>query len=390
MKQLYSMILLIGLLLPAGAYACHNSNFSLISLQDLGNNEYEFTVEFCTGHGCDVNGVGADNYTATWGVLLDNDAVINTFPATLVSPMTGAEYTGNNQVFGDSLLLYDRPLGGWGDTWACIDHTCTPVMQGCITFTFTTIGMPNNIVLMGAEGMGVGVAPYGCNGLDKMEINLNSPSADAGADQEVIYGYGSNCVDIVGSASDGVGPYTYSWSSGDNTATANVCPTSTTTYTLTVTDSNGNQSTDDVMVVVNDITCGNNRVYLCHRGTRTKCVRTSRVQRHLDHGDELGMCPSSRLVYEEPDVNHGLHIFPNPANNYAELEFVTDDDGEVSIVIFTVAGKMVQQIASGMTVKMDDVNYVDLELDGYAPGLYQVVLESSSGERMVKKLHIVR
>jgi hypothetical protein len=390
MKKIYSTILMIGLLLPAGSYACHNSDFSLISMQDLGSNQFEFTVQFCVGHGCDINGVGADGYTGTWAVWVDNNAAINTFPATLTSPATGAEFTGSNVIYGDSILIYDRPLAGWGDTWACIDHTCTPVMQACISFTFTTIGMPNKLVLMGAEGMGVGVAPYGCNGLDKMEIDLNSPSADAGANQEVIYGYGSNCVDIVGSASDGVGPYSYSWSSGDNTAVANVCPTQTTIYTLTVTDFNGNQATADVTVVVNDITCGNDKVYLCHRGDRTKCVRTSRVQRHLDHGDELGMCPSSRLVYEEPDLDHGLFIFPNPASDQAELEFVTDDDGEVSIVIFTVAGKMVQQVTSGMEVKMDDVNYLDLELNGYAPGLYQVVLESSSGERMVKKLHIVR
>ena len=57
MKQLYSILFLIGLLLPAGSYACHNSDFNLLSMQDLGNNEYEFTVQFCVGHGCDVNGV---------------------------------------------------------------------------------------------------------------------------------------------------------------------------------------------------------------------------------------------------------------------------------------------------------------------------------------------
>lgn len=116
MKKLYSTLLLIGMILPA-TYACHYSEFNLISMQDLGSNQYEFTVQFCVGHGCDVNGVGADGYTSTWGVLVDNDAVINTFPATLTSPATGAEFTGNNQVYGDTLLLYDRPAAGWEDTF---------------------------------------------------------------------------------------------------------------------------------------------------------------------------------------------------------------------------------------------------------------------------------
>ena len=390
MKKLYATIMIIGMLLPA-TYACQNSNFSLVSMQDLGNNQYEFTVEFCVGHGCDSTGVGATGYTSTWGVLVDNDATVNTFPATLTSPATGAEFTGSNQVYGDTLLLYDRPAAGWEDTWACIDHTCTPVMSACITFTFTTNGLPNNLVLMGAEGYGVGVPPYGCNGLDKMEIHLNTPTADAGADQDVIYGYGSNCVDLVGSASHGVGPYSYSWSDGSTTATANVCPTETTTYTLTVTDSNGNTSTDDVTVNVNDITCGNNRVYLCHRGTRTKCVRANRVQRHLDHGDQLGECPNSRLaVVDEPDIDHGLILMPNPANDYTELQFVMDDDGEVAINVYSMDGKLVRQVTSGMSVRMDDINYLDLEVNGLDAGLYSVILESSSGERIVKKLHVVR
>ncbi len=391
MRKIYTTIILMGLLFPLASMACDNSEFNLVNLQNLGNNQYEFTVEFCVGHGRDGNQYGADSYTHTWAVHVDNNAAIVSFPATLTSPATGTVFTGSNTIYGDTILIYDRPSATWEETWACIEVSCTPVMQACLTFTFITDGLPDNLVLMGAEGMGVGVPPYGCNGLDKMEIHLNAPTADAGADQSVVYGYGSSCVDLVGSASNGLAPYTYSWSNGATTSTVNVCPSSTTTYTLTFTDSNGNTSTDDVTVNVNDVTCGNNRVWVCHRGSRTKCVRVNRVQRHLNHGDQLGACPNNRLEYvEEPDIDHGLFIYPNPASNYAELKFVMDDDGFISAKIYSLEGRLVQTVTSAMEVKMDGLNYLDIYLDEYKSGVYTVVIESTSGERLLEKLNVMK
>ena len=383
------------MMLPTATFACNNSNFNLVSMQALGGNEYEFTVQFCAGHGKDATEWGAGGYTGTWAVWVDNNAAINTFPATLTSPATGSVFTGYSGTYGDSLLLYTRQITTWADTWACIDGTCGPVISACITFTFTTIGLPDNINLGGAEGDGVIVAPYGCTGNADMIIQLNAPApnpiADAGPDQDVVYGWGSNCVDLIGSASSGVPPFTYLWSNGATTATANVCATSTTTYTLTVTDSNGNTDSDDVTVNVNDVNCGNNRVLICHRGYRTKCVKRHRVQRHLNHGDQLGACASNRLAYvDEPDIDHGLSIFPNPANDYTELKFVMDDDGQVNVEIYSIDGRLVQTITEGLEVKMDAVNYLDVYLDDFKSGFYTVVIESTSGERVVQKMSVVK
>ena len=377
------------MLSPAMALACHNSEFNLLSVQSLGNGQYEFEVQFCVGHGCDSTGVGAIGYTHTWAVFIDDASVIS-FPATLTSPATGAEFTGSNTLYGDTVLIYDRQaVFGWGDTWACIDHTCVPVGQFCISFSFVTQGYPSSLVLGGAEGMGVGVEPYGCNGNDDMRIDLLQPQAGAGADQDVIYGYGSNCIVLSGSATDGVAPYTYAWSNGDNTSSITVCPTETTVYTLTVTDSNGNTSTDDVTVNVTDVTCGNNRVLVC-RGGRTRCVRPHRVQRHLDRGGILGACPTSKQadVYYEPDY-FALTVYPNPTSDNVALEFIMEDDGLINTMIFGIDGRLVYSSNSSLPVTMGEINRIDIDVSTFTPGIYSVIIESTSGERQTQKLTIV-
>lgn len=122
--------------------------------------------------------------------------------------------------------------------------------------------------------------------------------ANAGADHNVVYGYGSNCATLTGTATGGVAPYTFSWSPGTTTpgnATTEVRPTVTTTYTLTVTDSQGCIGTDDVTVYVNDVRCGNklDKVKVCHKGKEI-CIAAEAVEAHLKHGDALGSCAARK------------------------------------------------------------------------------------------------
>ncbi len=76
--------------------------------------------------------------------------------------------------------------------------------------------------------------------------------AEAGPDRTIASG-GSTTLE--GSASGGVGPYTYSWSpatglSNPNIAQPTASPTATTTYTLTVHDSLAQSATDSATVTV--------------------------------------------------------------------------------------------------------------------------------------------
>jgi len=389
MKKIYiTMLMMVLALAGTDAMACHNSYFNLVSMNDLGGNQYEFTVEFCVGAGRSGNDFGAVGYTGTWAVKVDNGATVVSFPATLTSPFTGAVYTGYNNLYGPDYLIFDRPLSSWNDCWANVELNSGTPGSYCVTFSFVTNGFPNTLELMGAEGDGVGVAPYGCNGQADMIVDLVSPSVDAGADVEVIYGYGSNCATLAATASGGVPPYTYSWSNGSNSASANVCPTSTTTYTVTVTDFNGYTATDDVTVEVNDIRCGNNKVYVCHRG-RTRCVRTNQVASHLSHGDQLGGC-NSRLAAPEVEGEYGLTAYPNPTDGHLDLNIMMDLDDVANIDVYGIDGRLVMNIANDVELFMDEVQYIHADFSGLETGIYFVSVRTQSGELMTEKVQLVK
>ena len=66
-------------------------------------------------------------------------------------------------------------------------------------------------------------------------------------------------VTLTATASEGgTPPYSYSWSNGGSTQSITVSPTTTTTYTVTVTDASGQTASDEVVVNVEDVRCGNN------------------------------------------------------------------------------------------------------------------------------------
>jgi hypothetical protein len=100
----------------------------------------------------------------------------------------------------------------------------------------------------------------GCSDTDDVIVSqYSSPTADAGADREIISG-GSVVIGGTPTASGGTPLYTYSWTptTGLNDASfANptASPAASTTYTVTVTDSNGCTDSDDVTVTVTQGCC---------------------------------------------------------------------------------------------------------------------------------------
>ncbi len=96
----------------------------------------------------------------------------------------------------------------------------------------------------------------GCVGTDAVTVTVRpAPTASAGQDRETCLG---GAVALIGSASGGTGPYTYSWSPSAGLSDATLAqpqasPLATSTYTLTVTDAQGCTANDDAVVTVHDL-----------------------------------------------------------------------------------------------------------------------------------------
>jgi len=196
----------------------------------------------------------------------------------------------------------------------------------------------------------------GVNGITTI-YDFEYTTANAGADKDVVYGYGSNCITLNGVAAGGVAPYSYSWLPGGslpNNSSAEVCPTTTTTYTLRVTDATGCSRSDDVTISVNDVRCGSkmDKVRICHNDEEI-CVAKESVEAHLKHGDALGSCRSSFITsaarLPEATITEKIRFSaaPNPFATTTRLEYQLPFEATVSIQVYDGNGKEVKRISQG-------------------------------------------
>jgi hypothetical protein len=237
---------------------------------------------------------------------------------------------------------------------------------------------------------GVVFKPNFYGSMDNFKIGINGvtttydfefTTANAGTDKNTIYGYGSNCITLTGTAAGGVAPYTYAWSPGGenpNQASTTVCPIVTTTYTLMVTDKNGCTRTDDVTVIVNDVRCGSkmDKVKLCHNDQEI-CVAKESVTAHLQHGDKLGSCgeafsgsktqPSEQNELREQS-RMKLYNYPNPFTNTTRIIYELPYDGKVSIKVYDLAGKEVDELVNAN--KKEGQHSIDFTPEKLPGGIY--------------------
>ncbi|MEK9136266.1 MAG: T9SS type A sorting domain-containing protein [Bacteroidota bacterium] len=127
-----------------------------------------------------------------------------------------------------------------------------------------------------------------------------------------------------------------------------------------------------------NISCGNNKVFICHKGKNTLCISVNAVQAHLNHGDVLGPCPLSAAgliegaVPEIPvageakaqtPVEFMLHEnYPNPFNPSTTLQFDLPEPAVVSLKVYNTLGQEVATLLDNMS---------------YNPGRHNVTFDAS-------------
>jgi hypothetical protein len=80
-------------------------------------------------------------------------------------------------------------------------------------------------------------------------------------------------------------------------------------------------------------------------------------------------------------------VAPNPARDLARLSFVTQSQGRISVTLYDIAGRSIQNL---LDVHMDaGTHSVNIETHGLASGIYFVRVESPDGTGS-KTMTIVR
>lgn len=244
------------------------------------------------------------------------------------------------------------------------------------------------------------------------QVTLDEPPQlviDAGPNQTVYFGYPpAACATLSYSgAAGGVPPYSYLWSTGQSDQDIIVCPQVSTEYTITITDANGCTATDAVIVCAIDVRCGKNldKVEICHippgnpGNSHTLCVGLSAVAAHLAHGDMLAACgtdhsctnldPKSSPVSSTPLIEEGmqLKVSPNPSSVSAKLIFSTDTDGQATLKLVDLNGR-VNQVLFDHAVQQHEMYEVEFSSSSMLPGIYYAMLLQGDGKMKVVKVMI--
>lgn len=227
----------------------------------------------------------------------------------------------------------------------------------------------------------------------KSVVVYQPPVANAGADKTKYIGYGAQSVTLSGSGNGSMPPYSYQWSNGATTASITVSPVVTTNYTLTVTDARGCVQQDVAQVRVLDIRCGSNKVRMC-RNNVNACVNTSQVPTRLNQGWVLGACGSNKTdeteSFTELSEETMSTIFPNPASAQATVNYTFIDDVNVTVGVYDVSGRLIQNIVSNKSIFAGEQNTETISVAELPSGFYFVGINASNGESIMHKLMVAR
>jgi hypothetical protein len=264
---------------------------------------------------------------------------------------------------------------------------------------------------------------YGCTAT--ASATVTEPSrlvVDAGSHKVVFPAYAPQaCATLTGTVSGGTAPYSTSWRNrqGVVLATGNtvtVCPTATTVYYFHATDAHGCSGVDSVAVCVRNISCGNNKIQICHEVpgrcgySQNLCIPVSQVASHLSHGDKLGTCGSSNNCSfpsnhgnghgnnncktdeqagaasdDDMTMHMSINAFPNPTNGDLTVELACqncEEDATYRVKVSDIYGHQVAEVE--VTISVGEAS-AKLDLSQFAAGVYMITVDNGM-ERLVERI----
>lgn len=194
--------------------------------------------------------------------------------------------------------------------------------------------------------------------------------------------------DVLLEISGGTPPYDVLWSNGLTTADITVSTADAPALTVVVTDAKGAQTKAFVQLNVIDISCGNNKVLLCHRppgnpnNASTLCINRNAINGHIGHGDFLGACENglgcqaviNKRLVQTHQASVLFDIAPNPFSTFTRVYFKVPVKGMVSVEVLDVTGKSMTTIYSGL-VKGEKKQQAIFNNDELSSGVYFLQLK---------------
>ncbi len=214
---------------------------------------------------------------------------------------------------------------------------------------------------------------------------------------------GETDASIVVNPTNGLFPYTVSWSNGSTGNTvSNLAPG---TYTVTITDANGAVGisqvvvTDPAPVVVDIQQIGNNLNAYGSGGTQPYTYTwsngtTGQFNNNVNFGtytvtvtDSKGCSVVETFVFSSigvnTDLNVGMKVFPNPVsqNSLLNVQINLNENTDAVISVINVNGEIVQEVRKQLT---DGANSVIINSGALAPGVYLVRFNSTKATKTVR------
>lgn len=227
-------------------------------------------------------------------------------------------------------------------------------------------------------------------------ITVNAPFAASIADvyavsqtkdnMNTLYtGYGPSSFILTATPTNGIAPFAYKWNVGQTTSSINV--NSADTYLATLTDAQGCTATASKTIMVLDVTCGNNtdKVMICHNGVMI-CVASTAVQAHLNHGDNLGSCPSKTSTVvsgtEALELNvSGISVYPNPSTGQFTVQLNGLKATTATVVIMDLNEKVIER---KVVTIMGGSQLMKFSLANHSQGVYIIKVVGADGVKIAK------
>jgi len=283
----------------------------------------------------------ASTTTYTLTVTDDRGQTADDLVTVTVLPLVAAEAGPDKTIAaGDGVMLDGSASGGvppyvysWSPTTGLSDASASQPIASPESTTTYTLTVTDD---------------YGQTDTDTVMVMVaTAVVAQAGSDGLIAFG-GSAVLE--GSASGGLGPYSYSWSPGTglndpNIAQPTASPTGTTTYTLTVTDDLGQTDTDTVTVTVATAVVAD---------AGSDSIIASGGSTDLEGAASGGVPPYSYSWSPTTSLDDPTEAQPiaSPTSTTTYALTVTDDLGQTDTdsVTVTVASAVVAEAGSGSTI----------------------------------------